>query len=116
MVSSPIDQLAPGVYDTPQALLDIIPAPVSPDSIMAAFTVPDGSNLPLVTVSGVGVTIITYNSIPNVIQLDCARNITITGLDGGVTAATFFVFGWDQYGMPLTEEITGPLGANSVAG
>lgn len=105
MVSSPIDQLAPGVFNTPQALLDIVPAPVSDDSIMAAFTVIEAGDLQLVTISGIGITIVTYQGISNVIQLDCARNITISGLAGDVTATIFFVFGWDQYGMPLVEQI-----------
>lgn len=116
MISSPIDQLPPGVFNAPIGVLDFVPAPVSTDSIMPAFTVEFAGDLPLVNVSGVGITIITYQGVQNVIQLDSARVITITGLGAGVTASQFFVFGWDQYGIPLTEQINGPLGATQASG
>jgi hypothetical protein len=115
MVSSPTDQLPPGVFNTPLSLLDVIPAPVSATNI-AHLQVPAAAGyLNLVTLSGIGINVITYNSIPNVLQLDCARNVTITGT-AGTTAATFTVFGWDQYGVPVVEQITGPIDNNLARG
>jgi len=115
MVSSPIDQLPPGIFNTPMSLLDVIPAPVSATSIAAAQTPAAAGYLNLVTLSGIGINVITYQSIPNVLQLDCARNVTITGT-GGTTAATFTIFGWDQYGVPMVEQISGPVGATLATG
>ena len=57
----------------------------------------------------------SYNGVPNVLQLDCARNITITG-HLGTTSQIFTVFGWDQYGVPMVEQITGPAGATLARG
>lgn len=115
MVSSPTDQLPPGIFNTPMSLLDIIPAPVSASSIAAAQTPVAAEYLNLVSLNGIGINVITYNGIPNVLQLDCARNITITG-HAGTTSQLFTVFGWDQYGVPLVEQITGPVGATLARG
>lgn len=115
MVSSPSDQLPPGIFNTPMSLLDIIPAPVSAASIAAAQTAAAAGYLNLVTVNGIGINVITYNSIPNVIALDCARNITLTG-GVGATSQTFTIFGWDQYGVPMVEQIAGPAGATLARG
>jgi len=115
MVSSPTDQLPPGVFNTPMSLLDIIPAPVSATRIAAAQTPIVAEYLTLVTLSGIGINVITYNGVPNVLQLDCARNITITG-HLGTTSQIFTVFGWDQYGVPMVEQITGPAGATLARG
>lgn len=116
MVSSPVDQLPPGVFNTPMSLLDIIPAPVSTTNIAAAQTPAGAGYINLVNVSGIGISVITYNGIPNVLQLDCSRNIQILGTTGGVTASTFLVFGWDEYGIPMTEQITGPVANITVIG
>lgn len=110
MVSSPVDKLPPGVFNTPMSLLDIIPADVSATRIAAAQIPAAAGYLTLTTLSGLGISIITYNGIPNVIQLDCARNVTITAVDNTTTSQTFTVFGWDQYGVPMVEQITGPVG------
>lgn len=115
MVSSPIDTLPPGVFNTPLSLLDFFPAPTSPNAVAVAYTVPAVGYVPLVTTNSINVQVITYQSVPNVLQLDSPRNITITG-SGGVTASTFLVFGWDQYGLPLTEQIAGPIGATEAFG
>ena len=115
MVSSPVDQQPPGVFNTPMSLLDIIPAPVAAASIAAAQTPGAAGHLTLVTVNGIGINVITYSGISNVIQLDCPRNITITGA-GGTTSQVFTIFGWDQYGIPLVEQITGPVGATISTG
>jgi hypothetical protein len=115
MVSSPIDQQPPGVFNTPLSLLDFFPAPTSANAIAVAFTVPAAGYVPLVAVNSINVQVITYQSIPNVLQLDSARNIIISG-SAGVTASTFLVFGWDQYGVPMTEQITGPIGATESIG
>lgn len=115
MVSTPGDQLPPGIFNTPMSLLDIVPASVSSTRIAASQLPVSAGYLNLATVSGTGITIITYQSIPNVLQLDCARNVTITG-NGGTTSQTFTVFGWDQYGVPMVEQIAGPVGATMVRG
>lgn len=115
MVSTPADQLPPGIFNTPMSLLDVIPTPVSTTSIAGLQTAAAAGYLTLVSVNGVGINVITYNSIPNVIQLDCARNIIITGV-GGTTSQIFTIFGWDQYGVPLVEQITGPTGAQTIRG
>jgi len=115
-VSSPIDTLAPGIYVTPTSLLDIIPATASNNNIAPAFTPVAGGFVPLVAASSYGITYLTsYAGVPNVLKLDCARNISITGVVG-VTSQIFTVFGWDQYGQPLTEEIQGPAGATTRYG
>jgi hypothetical protein len=114
-ISSPIDQLPPGIFNTPMSLLDIIPAPTSSDSIAAGQTPTAADYLTLVTTNGIGISVITYQGISNVLQLDCARNIFIVG-SAGTTSQTFTVFGWDQYGIPLVEQITGPTGATTAIG
>ena len=115
MVSSPIDQLPPGVFTTPMSLLDIIPASVSTTRIAAVQTPAAAGYLNLATISGTGISVITYQSISNVLQLDCARNVTITG-SGGTTSQNFTIFGWDQYGVPMVEQISGPAGATLARG
>jgi hypothetical protein len=115
MVSSPIDQLAPGIFNTPLSLFDIIPAPVDTNNIATAQLPAAAGYLNLVTTNTTGISVITYNSIPNVIKLDCARNITITG-SGGTTSQNFTIFGWDEYGMPLVERFGGPTGATTAIG
>ena len=115
MVSSPADQLPPGIFNTPMSLLDIIPAPYSSESIAALQTIAAAGYLNLVSINGIGINVITYNSIPNVIQLDCARNVVIQGT-AGVTPTIFTIFGWDQYGVPMVEQITGPTGGAIASG
>ncbi len=115
MVSSPIDKQAPGIFNTPMSLLDIIPAPVSTTSVAAAQTPAAAGYLTLVTANGIGINVITYSGISNVIQLDSPRNIIVTGAAGAVSS-NITVFGWDQYGIPLVEQITGPTGATTATG
>ncbi len=115
MVSSPVDQLPPGVFTTPNSLLDLIPAPVNASAIAAAQTPAGAAYLTLVTTNSINATVITYNGVQNVLKLDCARNVTITGAVN-VAASTFLIFGWDEYGVPLTEQITGPVGNTFAVG
>lgn len=115
MVSSPTDSLPPGVFNTPMSLLDIIPTPVVSNSIAAAQTPGAAGYLTLATINVQGITLKTYQGIANVIQLDVARNVTITGT-GGTTLSLFTVFGWDQYGVPMVEQISGPIGATKASG
>jgi hypothetical protein len=98
----------------------VIPAPSAPfvataNNIAAAQTLAAAGYLNLVTLSRVGISVMTYNGIPNIIKLDCARNLAIQGA-GGVTARTITVFGMDQYGIPMSEQIPGPAGDTSTWG
>lgn len=115
MVSSPVDQTPPGVFNTPLSLHNTIPAPTSTTNIATAQTLAAVGYVALATISAIGINVMTYNSIPNVIQLDTPRNIQIQGAVG-TTLSIFLVFGWDEYGMPLTEQITGPVGNVKVIG
>jgi hypothetical protein len=115
MISTPVDSQPPGIYNTPMSLLDIIPYPVNATAIAGSQTPAAAGDLTLVSVSGPGITVMTYQSITGVLKLDCPRNIELTG-GSGTVSATFLVFGWDQYGMPLVEQITGPAGATVVQG
>src|ERR1700729_1890586 len=115
LVQTPVDSNAPGIYMTPMSLLDVIPAPVTTASLAALQTPAGAGYLILITASGQGATLITYQSIANVIQLDTPRNLVIQGA-ANVTAANYTVFGWDQYGIPLVEQITGPVGATQTVG
>lgn len=113
--SSPLDQQPPGVFNTPMSLLDIIPTPVAIASLAAAQTPVGAGYLTLVSTSGIGATVMTYQSVTGVIKLDVPRTILIQGVANTVTA-DITVFGWDQYGMPIAEQITGPTAATQAIG
>lgn len=114
-VANPADTQAPGVYLTPMSLLDMIPTPVSATLLAANQTTGAGANyLTLATTSLIGLTVLTsyagkttgLNNGP-LLQLDSARNISITST-GDMSAVNFTVYGWDFYGIPMAEQITGP--------
>lgn len=115
VIPSPIDQLPPGIFTTPMSLLDITPFASNTNAIMGNFIVPAAGYLPINTTSGNLIRVITFQGIPNVIQLDCARNITCEG-GVGTVSSDIFVFGWDQYGLPMVEVFTGPTGATITVG
>jgi hypothetical protein len=114
-VSSAIDSQPPGVFNTPMSLLNSIPAPVVTNLLAAAQTPAAAGYLTLIAVSAQGASVITYQSISGVLQLDVPRNITLTGV-GGTAATNFTVFGWDQYGQPTVEQINHPGGAVTASG
>jgi len=121
LVPSPADSTPPGIYMTPISILDIVPAAVAVANIAAAQTPAGAGYVTLRAVSNNSITWIpSYSGTSGplgagVIALDVPRNLTITGILN-VTAANFTVFGWDRYGMPMVETITGPVGSNTTEG
>lgn len=63
----------------------------------------------LTLAAGTGATATTVNGV-SVIQIDCARVLRITS-GGNDTGITFNVVGFDQYGVAMSENITGASGA-----
>ena len=117
-LSSPVDTQPPGVFNTPLALLDIIPTPVSAAVISPAAAT---AALPFVTVNGQGITLLPFvnglSKLPSgasiylkgatttVVQLDVPRNLTYTSsADDHLKHVT--TLGWDLYGQPMTEQTT----------
>lgn len=121
LVPTPIDNHSPGIYVTPTSLLDITPAAVAAANIAAAQTLAAAGYVALTTTSSRGITWMSSFSGTSgpggagVIALDVPRNISITGVTA-TTAANYTVFGWDQYGIPMAETITGPVGATTTVG
>lgn len=115
VVPSPVDQLPPGIFTTPTSFLDITPFAVSPDALMDPFVVPAAGYLPLKTATGNLIKVVTYQAVQNVIQLDCPRNLSFTGV-GTTIETNLFIYGWDQYGMPMVEQLNGPTGATTAVG
>lgn len=112
IVTSPADNVPPGIFNTPLALLDIIPYAAAAANVAATQTPLAAGYLTLVTVSSPGITVLaSYGGVTgpagaSIIQLDCARNVSITSA-GNDSAVNFTVFGWDDYGVPVVEQITG---------
>ena len=115
MVASPLDMEPPGVFNTPISLMNIIPSNNSFERIVSPIHALPGY-LTLANVNVFGMTVLSYQGIPNVIKLDYARNITIDGLSAGTTQSQFDVYGWDEYGIPMVERIAGPVGVTTVEG
>jgi hypothetical protein len=121
LVASPADSEAPGIYLTPESLLDIVPAAVAAAAIAAPQTAAGAGYLTLRNVSDINVTWMPSflnNSGPTgagVLKLDVARSLIISGATN-VVAANYTVFGLDKYLMPMVETITGPVGANRTEG
>jgi len=115
MVATPIDQEPPGIFNAPISVMNVIPVDPSFDRIVAPVQALPGY-LDIANTNAFGIKIITYQGIPNVIQLDCARNITIDGLNLDTTQSQFDIYGWDQYGIPMVERIGGPEGLETVSG
>ena len=114
IVASPIDSTAPGIFNLPLVLLDIVPAALNPGALFGstATGIAAAGNLTLNSTNNANINILSsYQGVANVIQLDCARNISVTNATN-TTPVVFTVYGWDQYGMPMAETIT----ASSTAG
>lgn len=107
IVSSASDTQAPGVFNTPLALLNVIPAAVNTAGVAAVQTPGAAGYLTLVNTGTFGVSQVTYQSVA-ALQLDCARNLSVTTVTGNA-GATFTVFGWDKYGQPMVENIVAPV-------
>jgi len=112
--ATPADTQAPGVFTTPMSILDIVPTSVSTTLLANGAAIVGAGYITLTTTSVNGLTVLSSyagltsgaNSGP-LLQLDCARNITITST-GNISNRNITVFGWDMYGMPVVEQITGP--------
>ena len=130
--------------DSQIPLIDIVPSTLSTTAIAAAQTPTAGTKLNLVSSSGAGITVLataqtlypsrsylpagtlaidgamginTYGPSGAVGLYDptksLARNIQIASV-GNDTTATFLVSGYDIYGYPMTERITGANAATAV--
>lgn len=84
----------------------VVPATLQVANIVASTT--PGANT-LTLAAGTGTTAKTVNGV-SVVQLDCPRILTVTsgGNDAGIT---FNFTGFDQYGVAMSENITGASGA-----
>ncbi len=113
-VATPADTQAPGIYLTPTSLLDIVPTPVSTTLLASGAVTAGAAYVTLTTTSVNGLTVLTsyagqttgLNAGP-LLQLDSARNISITST-GDISLVNITVYGWDFYGIPIAEQITGP--------
>ena len=99
---------------SPVFVYDIVPQATCINNIFNP-TNPIAGSGPLALSAGIGNTSITYKNILNVIALDCARCITISGQVNNV-GSTFTVTGWDYWGAAMTETIVLPTGINTVRG
>lgn len=114
--ATPADSTPPGIYMTPSSLLDIQPTPVSTTLIAAAQTLAAAGYFALATVSVNGLTVLTSyaglttgrNAGP-LLQLDSPRNFSLTSAGNAFgTNAVITFYGWDQYGIPIAEQINAP--------
>ena len=131
-----------GFIDNEVFTADLVPSAISVNNIAASQTMTAATPLTLVAVAGAGITILaapftvlnTGNVIPKgALQIDAApawqgfgtsgaiqgwtgagvgRAISLTSVSS-LVAITFLVKGWDLYGFPQTQLITGP-GATTV--
>lgn len=115
-VATALDSLPPGIYDTPMSYIDMVPAAVTADAVVASVVPAGAGYLSLQAISTANIKWMSSFSnttgIANggVIALDVPRNLTITGVAGTVSQ-TFTIWGWDQYEQPMVEIITGPTDA-----
>lgn len=122
MSASPVDSVAPGTYITPDFLLDFIPAILLTNGICTTQTPAGAGYLTLVQTASIGISLVTSfdastatsgaNTAAQIIVLNQARNVTVTSASN-VSAVNFAIFGWDQYGQAMTEEIAGPNNATT---
>lgn len=87
---------------------DVVPAALAANNIATSQTASGAGNLTLT--AGSGVTRTTTAAGTTVLQVDTPRNVRVTS-GGNDTGVTFTVTGWDMYGQPMSEAITGASGA-----
>jgi hypothetical protein len=112
MVSSASETQAPGIFNTPLALMDFFPYPSGAATLVGAGPLAAAGYLALGVVNLPGITVmpsfggVTGPGGHSIIKLDVPRNVSVTST-GNDSAVNFTVFGWDQYGSPMAEQITG---------
>lgn len=87
---------------------DVVPAALAANNIATSQTAAGAGNLTLT--AGAGVTSVARADGYSVLQVDTPRNVRVTS-GGNDTGLTFTVTGWDLYGQPMSEAITGASGA-----
>lgn len=103
-----------GSFNSPLRVYDIKPQPASFTNIAAAQTIGAANYMQLATVSGNGVTVTTYAG-QAAVATDVPRAVQILGYTG-TASMNFTIYGVDQYGFSVTEQITGPTGATIATG
>ena len=83
---------------------DVVPAALAANNIATSQTAAGAGNLTLT--AGSGVTSVTRPNGATALRVDTPRNVRITS-GGNDSARTFTGTGWDQYGQPMSEAITG---------
>lgn len=99
-----------GVAISPIVAYSVVPLTLGAANIAAAQTLAAAGNLALT--AGTGVTAATVKGV-SVLALDCARCITFTGVSA-TSAANYLVIGYDDYQQPMSQLVTGPVGATTV--
>lgn len=87
---------------------DLIPQTLQAASIAASQTPAAAGNLTLT--AGTSTQSVVRSNGQTVVQLDCARAVSVTQVTAG-TARAFTVSGYDYYGQPMTEIITSIAGS-----
>jgi hypothetical protein len=87
---------------------DVIPQTLQAANIAASQTPAAAGNLTLS--AGTSSKSVVRNDGTTVIQLDCARAVSVTQASAG-TQRTFTVSGYDYYGQAMTEQITSTVGS-----
>lgn len=98
-----------GVPMSSRVVYDVVPAAIVANCLVTSAIVNGAATL----TAGTSTTTTTISG-NTVIKLDVPRCISITGTAGGVTAVPFTIVGYDLYGQPMTEVITGPAATATV--
>lgn len=105
--------VAPGVPFQAVRTVTFVPATLQANNIVASAII----NGAAILAAGTGVTATTFKgvSVLDITGIDgCARNVRIVGASS-VTSVTFTIVGFDQYGIAVTENVTGPTGATTTS-